>query len=353
LTSLQGISRLIIKIADFGLGRVFKQNEMMKTKKVGSKLYMAPEMSDERVREYEGQAVDVWSCGVILFVMITSYPPVTIDANDWYFARLRKNDYKEFWKAHSQWTEFSEAAKDLLTKMLCVDPARRIKIVDILAHPWLSGITLSTNDMIDEFKNRKHEVDQKKPRLRPKPDSLDDKSTDTLQAGQVDRDIEVPTTHPILPGPASSVTSWASTDWEEEKNDAQDDSFAQLYQETRQVLSFSTFRSPLPPSKLLASLKRVLEGNQIRFSVLTGFKLDAKRQTPSDGVVKFRIQIYRDDVPNGISSIVVFRRTAGDTIQFQNTFFSLRGQLKDVISATTPSTPTGVASGPPPPPVSP
>jgi 5'-AMP-activated protein kinase catalytic alpha subunit len=114
------------KIVDFGFSTIFKQGQRLKTF-CGSPSYAAPEIISRK--PYNGPPVDVWSLGVLLFGMLAGYFPFQGDtANDLY-RRVLRGEFKSPSSA-------SPEARDLLRRMLCVDPTRRATIVDVLAHPW-------------------------------------------------------------------------------------------------------------------------------------------------------------------------------------------------------------------------
>jgi 5'-AMP-activated protein kinase catalytic alpha subunit len=115
-----------IKVVDFGLSNTYKKGELLKTA-CGSPCYAAPEMIAGK--KYNGTGVDIWSCGVILFAVICGYLPFE-DPNT-------SNLYKKILGAEYQIPSFvSDAARDLLTRVLNTDPDKRYTIAEIKAHPW-------------------------------------------------------------------------------------------------------------------------------------------------------------------------------------------------------------------------
>jgi 5'-AMP-activated protein kinase catalytic alpha subunit len=118
-----------IKIVDFGLSNLYKPGETLKTA-CGSPCYAAPEMIAGK--RYHGATVDVWSCGVILFAMISGYLPFEDPNTSQLYKKILTADYK-----CPKWV--SSEAQDLLKKILNTDPEKRFTIEMIRAHPWYTN----------------------------------------------------------------------------------------------------------------------------------------------------------------------------------------------------------------------
>lgn len=88
--------------------------------------------------EKYGTKADIWSIGVITFILLGGYPPFYAD-NDKELLRMTKRGDFEFHEEH--WGEISPGAKDLISSMLVTDPAERASASDILAHPWMNQDT--------------------------------------------------------------------------------------------------------------------------------------------------------------------------------------------------------------------
>ena len=125
----------VLKVADFGLSNFMKDGKFLKTS-CGSLKYAAPEVL--RGREYIGTQIDVWSCGVIQFTMITGQLPFDDDV----MSRL----IKKITEAKFSIPKYvSSTAADLLRRMLTVNPMSRIDVYEIKRHPWF------TTDKIDQY----------------------------------------------------------------------------------------------------------------------------------------------------------------------------------------------------------
>ncbi|KAJ6841727.1 calcium-dependent protein kinase 1 [Iris pallida] len=130
-----------LKSIDFGLSTFFKPGETFK-ELVGSAYYVAPEV----LRRDYGPEADIWSAGVILYILLTGVPPFWADNEQGIFqAILRGNiDYTS-----DPWPSISSGAKDLLKKMLQTDPKARLSAVEILKHPWVKEDGDASDEPID------------------------------------------------------------------------------------------------------------------------------------------------------------------------------------------------------------
>ena len=119
-------SKKNIKIVDFGLSNLYKENGLLSTA-CGSPCYAAPEMIAGK--KYRGLDVDLWSSGVILFALICGYLPFDDDDTPVLYKKIMRGDYNipSF---------VSAKAGDLINSILNTDPDKRFKIKEIKRHPW-------------------------------------------------------------------------------------------------------------------------------------------------------------------------------------------------------------------------
>lgn len=110
-----------VKIADFGLSNAMVDGEFLRTS-CGSPNYAAPEVISGSL--YAGPEVDVWSCGVILYALLCGSLPFDDESIPNLFKKIRGGMY-------SLPSHLSEMARDLIPRMLVVDPMKRITIPDI------------------------------------------------------------------------------------------------------------------------------------------------------------------------------------------------------------------------------
>ena len=124
----------IVKITDFGLSRVVGEGSLMKTL-CGTPSYLAPEVIlSAEVKGY-GPKCDCWSLGVILFIILSGYPPFSSDIKEHTLTDQITNGIYSF--PNEYWSEVSSEAKNLIKSFLIVNPENRISIEDAIAHPWL------------------------------------------------------------------------------------------------------------------------------------------------------------------------------------------------------------------------
>lgn len=135
-------SDLEIKIIDFGTSNYVKKNKNLKLK-VGSPYYIAPEVLQGSYNE----KCDVWSCGVIMYVLLVGYQPFTADSTNDLFNVIKKGYFE---MTGFEWDAVSEQAKDLIKKMLTKNFHNRISSQKCLEHEWLAILdkqVVSNKDM--------------------------------------------------------------------------------------------------------------------------------------------------------------------------------------------------------------
>ena len=87
-----------------------------------------------RLQTY-GTKVDMWSMGVITYILVGGYPPFYGDTDKELFRATKKGEFK----FHQEfWGEISQGVKDMISSMLVLDPAKRASASDILDHPWMN-----------------------------------------------------------------------------------------------------------------------------------------------------------------------------------------------------------------------
>ncbi|GFZ00493.1 calcium-dependent protein kinase family protein [Actinidia rufa] len=128
-----------LKVIDFGLSVFFKPGQIF-TDVVGSPYYVAPEV----LLKHYGPEADVWTAGVILYILLSETKQGIFDA-----VLKGHIDFDS-----DPWPLISDSAKDLIQKMLCSQPSDRLTAHDVLCHPWIceNGVAPDNSGAIDELK---------------------------------------------------------------------------------------------------------------------------------------------------------------------------------------------------------
>ncbi|KAF3615584.1 Calcium-dependent protein kinase 4 [Capsicum annuum] len=118
-----------LKATDFGLSIFYKPGQYF-SDVVGSPYYVAPEV----LHKYYGPEIDVWSAGVILYILLSGVPPFWAETDNGIFKQILKGkiDFES-----EPWPQISDSAKDLVKKMLTRDPRARLTAHQVLCHPWI------------------------------------------------------------------------------------------------------------------------------------------------------------------------------------------------------------------------
>ncbi|XP_010923436.1 calcium-dependent protein kinase 20 isoform X1 [Elaeis guineensis] len=131
-----------LKAIDFGLSIFFRPGERF-TEIVGSPYYMAPEV----LKRNYGPEVDVWSAGVILYILLCGVPPFWAETEQGVAQAIIRSiiDFKR-----EPWPRVSDNAKNLVKRMLDPDPKRRLTAQEVLDHPWFQNAKKAPNVNLGE-----------------------------------------------------------------------------------------------------------------------------------------------------------------------------------------------------------
>jgi len=124
-----------LKLTDFGFATPYNPKKKL-TATCGTPEYVAPEILNEQPY---GPAVDMWSAGVIVYILLCGFPPFYGDNDDELFERICNCNYKFL---SPYWDRVSDEAKNLIRQLLEVDVKKRLTAEQALAHPWF-GATLA------------------------------------------------------------------------------------------------------------------------------------------------------------------------------------------------------------------
>jgi len=142
----------VVKVADFGFAKNFGEEKLITS--CGSPGYVAPEVLTE---DTYTNAVDMWSVGVIIYILLSGYPPFYDDAPPKIFKKITeaKYDFND-----PAWEHVSDLAKDLIRKLLVRDPEERLTATECLKHPWLTGGATGTDVKGSLIRLREYNTDR-------------------------------------------------------------------------------------------------------------------------------------------------------------------------------------------------
>jgi len=127
----ESIEKNLLKIIDFGLSCKFEQNKVLTTK-AGTPYYVAPQVL---AGKYD-QLSDLWSCGVIMYVMLCGYPPFFGETDAEVLSKVRLGNFSF---NQADWKNVSEDAKNLIRMLLKMNPRDRYTAEQALNHDWIKN----------------------------------------------------------------------------------------------------------------------------------------------------------------------------------------------------------------------
>ena len=137
----------------------------------GTDIYCGPETRKAYVGGFDGVKNDIFSLGVLVFVItVGAFPFHKASLSDEKYKYIIKRNYRRFWECFN-YIELSDEFKDLINNLICIKPSQRMEIDQILEHPWIKKYTKISydnncsqadlendfygKDIIDEFNSRK------------------------------------------------------------------------------------------------------------------------------------------------------------------------------------------------------
>ncbi|XP_021526729.2 calcium/calmodulin-dependent protein kinase type II subunit delta-like [Aotus nancymaae] len=121
----------VMKLADFGLATEVQGDQQVWFCFAGTSGYLSPEVLH---KDPSGKPVDMWACGVILYILLVGCPPFWEENQHRLHQQIKAGAY-DF--PSPEWDMVTPKAKDLINKMLTVNPAKRITASEALKHPWI------------------------------------------------------------------------------------------------------------------------------------------------------------------------------------------------------------------------
>ncbi|XP_055518073.1 calcium/calmodulin-dependent protein kinase type II subunit beta isoform X39 [Leucoraja erinacea] len=120
-----------VKLADFGLAIEVQGEQQAWFGFAGTPGYLSPEVLR---KEAYGKPVDIWACGVILYILLVGYPPFWDEDQQKLYQQIKAGAY-DF--PSPEWDTVTPEAKNLINQMLTINPAKRITATEALKHPWV------------------------------------------------------------------------------------------------------------------------------------------------------------------------------------------------------------------------
>ncbi|XP_077426323.1 calcium/calmodulin-dependent protein kinase type II delta 2 chain isoform X11 [Vanacampus margaritifer] len=120
-----------VKLADFGLAIEVQGDQQAWFGFAGTPGYLSPEVLR---KDPYGKPVDMWACGVILYILLVGYPPFWDEDQHRLYQQIKAGAY-DF--PSPEWDTVTPEAKDLINKMLTINPSKRITASEALKHPWI------------------------------------------------------------------------------------------------------------------------------------------------------------------------------------------------------------------------
>lgn len=131
-----------IKLIDFGLSKVCQDPAAMMHTRAGTPYYIAPEVL---LGNY-GMECDIWSLGVILYILVAGYPPFYGNTDTEILRKVKANT-RDF--TGSEWSAVSDSIKDLIDKMLVTNVNDRYNIEQVFEHPWMTETATHSETPLD------------------------------------------------------------------------------------------------------------------------------------------------------------------------------------------------------------
>ncbi|XP_016002882.2 serine/threonine-protein kinase 33 isoform X2 [Rousettus aegyptiacus] len=258
---------LNIKVTDFGLAvKKHGRSEAMLQTTCGTPIYMAPEVIN--AHDYSQQC-DIWSIGVIMYILFCGEPPFLASSEEKLFELIRKG---ELHFDGQVWDSISDSAKSVLKQLMKVDPAHRITAKELLDNQWLTGSTLSSVrpinvlEMMKEWKNN--------------PGSDDENATDQKNKWSIQEKFEgyQPSGPSESSGPSRNVHDFNNTSDEgEEKQLAAYTKKFPVTSKKENMDSLDTSYSNSTSSRLLqAGVKEEIEKSHVTSNQRTAAKSTTK-----------------------------------------------------------------------------
>ncbi|KAL5980359.1 CBL-interacting serine/threonine-protein kinase 16 [Asimina triloba] len=294
-----------LKISDFGLSALPEQlrNDGLLHTQCGTPAYVAPEVL--RKKGYDGAKADIWSCGVILFVLLSGFLPFQDD-------NIMKM-YRKVFKAEFQFPPWiSTDARRLISRLLVANPEERIGISAIMQVPWFKkGFT-------------------RPPPLRPASSIDDDEEAEAEAADGLEKEVDDSGKVPAVAVVRSSPRFYNAFELISSMSSGFD--LSNLFESKREKKAGSMFTSKCSASAIIARLEGVAKGLRFRVSKVNKEEFKVKMQGPVEGR-KGRLSVTAEvfEVAPEVA-LVEFSKSSGDTLEYAKFCEEeVRPALKDIV----------------------
>ena len=165
-----------LKLIDFGFSEILGKDDNFIYDYKGSEIYSSPEVRNRNMNGYDGIKNDIFSLGVLLFVItIGRFPFEKSNYSDRHYRLIMGKKYEDFWCYYEEYN-LTDEFKDLINNLLSYDPSERFSIDEIFQHLWIKMFLNENNDnnkndnhfindiddeVVDELKKRKEIIDAK------------------------------------------------------------------------------------------------------------------------------------------------------------------------------------------------
>jgi serine/threonine protein kinase len=328
-----------LKISDFGLSALYDGGEGENSRAsllhttCGTPNYVAPEVLADK--GYDGRAADVWSIGVILYVLLAGFLPFDEPTMSALFRKIQKAEF-----SYPSW--FTPRVKTLLNKILVSDPTQRITLADIMQEEWFTneeGTQLTSTPLTNANSAvvSAAAAAMGSP-VAPTDDAVPPMPKMNLKPSQADLDAAIQEHQDEVRSndEAKKIKSDAGLkvmNAFDLINMCGGMALNRMFQsnDEKRVKRSTQFTSTIPAANIMARLTGYLESQNCEISIDSASKVKAVLQTPK-GAVGVVIQIYM--LADSLHLVEV-RRGKGDIFEYHKFYTQLNEQLKDLIA--TPS----------------
>lgn len=307
-----------LKVIDFGMAKMKHGGEGDKFAHtyVGTQTYMPPEVAaNTRAAGYDPKAMDIWACGVLLFIFCFGAPPITKpDSTCWFMQRIQTNKWDHFWKGHQKYAA-NEACRALMENptlreviqgMLCYDPLARMNADKVLRTRWYQDVPAGLFEVAADMGRRKREIerDQAEEALR--------KLAAKNRARAADGDFK-------------------AMDLDTHRGLEDEDLAAPLPEGFSREGRFFDMYSDKPASVISLSIEEAAKSVHMKCDAKAGNKYKLTMFSEEGESVVFNTQVFYDSASN-LHLLTVDRRE-GKLINFQKAFGLFQEAVADIIAA--------------------